>query len=222
MADVYPLITQLLAGTTRPVIMEIGSHFGQDSRKLRELFPDATLYLFEPDPRNTYVIRQSLPALKGELIEAAIGAQDGDMLMHLSSGTNPAATITRSPATRRPWSQSSSLKAPKEHLRRYPWVKFDQTTKVKVVTLDTFFAQRGLECVDLIWADVQGAEDLMIAGGQQALRKTRYLFTECSDVPLYEGQIGLAEIMQRLPGSWRLVETFDYDVLLENRDLTGA
>lgn len=224
MSDIYSILPELLKGVPGPVILEIGAHYGQDTYRLRTLFPAATIYMFEPDPRNAYVIRGNLPQLKAELIEAAVGDRDGEAVFHLSSGTHPSDAHHKGKRTGpvRPWSQSSSLKAPKDHLAKYPWVKFEQTAKVKVVTLDTFFAQRGIARADFIWADVQGAEDLMLAGGHTALARTRYLYTEYANHELYDGQINLQQIMQRLPGEWRLLQVFNFDVLLENRALSGS
>lgn len=220
MADVYPELVALLADTQSPVILDIGAHYGQDTHKLRSLFPAATIYMFEPDPRNIYVIKNNLKILRAELIEAAVGDHDGEAVFHLSSGTHPDPVKGKVRGPIRPWSQSSSLKTPKDHIELVPWVKFEQTTNVKVIKLDTFFAHRKLERVDLIWADVQGAEDMMIAGGQTALARTRFLYTEFAEREVYQGQIGLKQIVERLPGSWDIRGIFRSDALLGNRGFT--
>jgi len=60
----------------------------------------------------------------------------------------------------------------------------------------------------------------MIAGGRIALAHTSFLYTECTEANEYEGQIGLCEMLERLPGRWEVVERFPFDVLLRN--LTAA
>ena len=82
-----------------------------------------------------------------------------------------------------------------------------------------------VKTVDLLWADVQGAEVDLIEGGRETLARTSYLYTEYSNAELYAGQINLEEILARLPG-WRVVQNFptteDYaDVLLENTRLAS-
>lgn len=194
-------------------IIEIGAHVGSDSRQLRRFFPNATIYCFEPDPRNTYAFRKA--GLDGvvNLVEAAIGDIDGESMMHLSTG----APLKRDPnLPSNLWTYSSSLKKPVEHLKQFPWVKFGAQAKVKVMRLDTFVQARGIERIDFLWADVQGAEDQMIAGGQRALARTRYLYTEYADRELYQGQIPLSEILKRLPGEWEVLGHFPEDVLLRN------
>jgi hypothetical protein len=119
-----------------------------------------------------------------------------------------------------PWTHSSSIKAPKNHLQRYP-VTFGNSVPVKLTTLDTFCQQLGVGMIDFIWADIQGAEGEMIRGGRQVLARTRYLYTEYSDDELYEGQITLKDILQLLP-DFRVLELWPEDVLLANQKLGAA
>lgn len=114
-----------------------------------------------------------------------------------------------------PWNYSSSIKRPKNHLQRHP-VTFGPRTEVRAITLDSFCRQEGIELIDFIWADIQGAEGEMIRGGRGALSKTRYLYTEYSNDELYEDQVSLSDILQMLP-DFRVVELWAEDVLLENR-----
>jgi FkbM family methyltransferase len=194
-------------------IFEVGAHVGSDSLKLRQCFPRARIHCFEPDPRNVFAFKQAGVHKVVTLVEAAVGAEDGTAEMFLSTG-----------APKRPdpnlksgvWTYSSSLKPPRDHLRRFPWVKFEARAKVRVIRLDTYVEQQGIGVVDFLWADVQGAEDQLIAGGQRALARTRYLYTEYADQPLYEGQIPLDEIVRRLPGRWDVLARFPDDALLRN------
>ena len=77
-----------------------------------------------------------------------------------------------------------------------------------------------MEDIDFIWADVQGAEGDMIRGGQRALAKTRFLYTEYCNRELYEGQLSLRQMLGLLP-EFEVVRRFPNDVLLENRARLG-
>ncbi len=214
---IYAVLPELLGGLPAPVILEIGAHYGQDTVDLRTLFPTARMWSFEPDPRNIYRIKKNGITKATTLVEAAVGDRDGTAEFLLSSGLPPPEDPNyRRGQTREPWSYSSSLKKPRAHLERVPWVKFESKATVRVVRLDTFAAAENLREVDFIWADVQGAEDQMIAGGQTLLAGTSYLYTEYSDEELYEGQIGLGELVKRLPGRWEVLEDYGNDVLLRN------
>lgn len=196
-------------------VLEIGAAKGEDTQRLGGLFPKGRLFAFEPDPRNIAILRGGILPPHVTLIEAAIGAADGRATFHQSDGVHPDDPSFAPPE----WTYSSSLKAPQEHLQKYPWVRFDRKVEVEVMSLDSFAQKHSVDKIDFIWADVQGAEDLMIAGGQRALAKTRYLFTEYADRPLYSGQITLQDIHRRLPGgenAWRLVSKWKEDALFKN------
>ncbi len=215
-------IFEFLLGGTIPrdqkiTFFEIGAHVGKHTEAFLKVFPMAELWVFEPDPRNTAELKRLGFDKKTKLFELAIGDKDGDMQMYLSSGKvqkgDPRTTLSN-------WTFSSSLKKPKEHLKAAPWVKFEHFAKVKVARLDTIKQQQGFGDIDFIWADIQGAEDMMIAGGQATLARTRYLYTEYANTELYEGQISLDEILKRMPGgpaNWEVLADFSDDVLLKNK-----
>ena len=68
--------------------------------------------------------------------------------------------------------------------------------------------------IDMLWVDIQGAERDMIAGGQNALSRTRYLFIEAETTELYEGMALRDELLTLLPG-FKVIEEFEYNLLLE-------
>lgn len=212
MHEVYSVLPTVLNPQKTRVVVEVGSHAGADTLRLMRLFPQARLFCFEPDPRNVAMLRMmDLPG-RVTVLDAAISDRDGTAPFYLSSG-NPAHARGRALGE---WTCSSSLKAPREHLEVFPWCRFDAQTDVPTLKLDSAADRLSLSEIDFIWADVQGAEDLMLAGGQQALARTRYLFTEFSDRPMYEGQIGLEQIIDRLPGTWKVVRRYAGDALLRN------
>jgi 2-O-methyltransferase len=180
--------------------IQIGSHEGRDTDWMAAL-PDVTVHAFEPDPRNRQRPRSNVVEIR-----AAIAASDGHSSFVLSER-----------GWDREWTQSSSLRRPKNHLSRYP-VTFGDVIGVPTMALDTYAASKGLTTVDLVWAEVQGAEGDMIAGGGNTLSNTRYLYTQYSDGEMYEGQVTLGEILARLP-EFRVVELWPEYVLLENRSL---
>lgn len=199
-------------------VLEIGAADGGDTRLLRYTFPKATIFAFEPDPRNIYLIKKDGTDKLATLIEAAVGDRDGSADFQLSGGAPPKGHPLHGLKT---WTFSSSLKKPAKHTELYPWISFDQSAKVRVTRLDTFARERNLGVIDFIWADVQGAEEQLVAGGQEALARTRYIYTEFNQEQLYEGQVGLEAILKLLPGgteAWEVAERFGAeDVLLKNR-----
>jgi FkbM family methyltransferase len=184
------------------LFLELGAHNGTDTAWLAAV-PDVTVHAFEPDPRNVQPPRPNVTVHR-----AAVSDRDGRGPLILSRE-----------GWGREWTYSSSLRRPKNHLQRFP-VTFGDAVEVELVALDTFYRRHGLELVDLVWADVQGAESDVVRGGLAALRNTRYLYTEYSDDELYEGQTTLAELLALLP-DYRVLELWPEDVLLENRRLAA-
>jgi FkbM family methyltransferase len=189
-------------GADSKLFLELGSHQGTDTAWLAEV-PGATVHAFEPDPRNSQPPRANVA-----IHRAALWDRDGRGPLILSRE-----------GWGREWTYSSSLRRPKNHLQRFP-VTFGDAVEVELVALDTFSRRHGVELVDLIWADVQGAEGDLVRGGATTLRNTRYLYTEYSNDELYEGQATLAELLALLP-DFRVLELWPDDVLLENRRLAA-
>jgi 2-O-methyltransferase len=150
------------------------------------------------------------------LFETAIGAEDGHVEFHVSSGLPQNMHPQHKAQYPEGWDQSGSIKAPKTHVQVWPWVKFDQKTKVPLQRLDSWAAAQGISKVDIIWADTQGAEADVIKGGLKTLEATRLFYTEYSNDEWYEGQPTLLEVMDLLP-NFDLVSRYQMDALFRNK-----
>lgn len=206
--DIFSRYKAVIENTGDPVVLEIGAAEGEDTLRyvtaLLMLRRPYTYLAFEPDPKNIAKLEEHLLRKNFHLCPYALGDHDG-------------------PA---PWRSSNhpysgSVKEPVEHLTLYKHITFSEPATVPMERLDSI----GLEKVDWIWCDIQGAEDLLLAGGQETLARTRFFYTEYIECEAYRGQIGRDEIMRRLPGTWRIAEDYRQwekggDCLFEN--LTGG
>lgn len=202
-----------LLGKDDPVILDIGANDGSHTLEFLRLFKDSRVYAFEPDARALEGFRGKVNSARARLFDLAISDEDGTTEFHISDGLPSAEWGELRPQG---WDLSGSIKKPKEHLVTHPWCTFKETINVKTKRLDTWCREEGIESIDLIWADVQGAEENLIKGGAEALRRTRYFYTEYSDRELYEGQISLRQIRALLP-DFAVLYRFENDVLLKNR-----
>jgi FkbM family methyltransferase len=206
LTNVYTFLKSRFSGPGAKVFFELGTHIGSDTVRLAS-FPGVHLHAFEPDPVNI------IPALSNVTFNrAAIAAQDGETSFHRSEWRGDMS-----------WTCSGSIHRPTGHMSAYPDVEFGEDITVPTVALDTYVREHKIEHIDFIWADIQGAERDMILGAEEALKHTRYLYTEYCNPPLYEGQPTLAEIVALLPGwkvlaDWPSGEAFA-DVLLANEAL---
>lgn len=198
-----------------PVILEIGTSTGEDSLAFLKEFSHIELYCFEPDPRCVEIHKSKVNDSRCELYEIAISDVDGEAEFYQSSGVYEGLTEYSE------WLQSSSLKTPKKHLEVHPWCKFENKVIVQTRKLDSWFAEHPLDEIDLIWADVQGAEKNLIQGASKTLSYTKYFYTEYEDDELYEGQITLQQIKSLLP-NFKAIGYFGNNVLFKNTKMPDS
>lgn len=191
--------------TNNPVVFEIGSCEGEHTKEFLRIFDDIQLFCFEPDPKNCADHRVLIKDDRCMLIEAAITDKDEDVVFHRSGG--------------RPRRASGSIRKPKDHLKRHPWCTFDEDITVEGVTLDQWCQENSIHAIDLIWADVNGAETSMISGAKKTLANTRYLYTEFGpeNAEVYEGSVTKSDIISLLP-QFQEIFVNNNNVLLKNKE----
>jgi 2-O-methyltransferase len=189
--DIFSRYKAVIENTDNPVVLEIGAAEGEDTVRylgaLIALKRPFRYIAFEPDERNIWHLERLKEKIPFELIPSAVGDKNG--LASWKASNHP---------------YSGSVKEPKEHLTLYPYITFGERDSVGMVRLDDCVEGK----VDWIWCDVQGAEDLVIAGGQETFKRTRFFYTEYLECEAYQGQIGRDEIHRRLPGNWVIAEDY--------------
>jgi FkbM family methyltransferase len=207
-----------MVGRDDPVILDVGSNDGSHTNKFLETFPGASVYSFEPDPRAIAKWKRNVTERRATLYEGALAAVSGETTFHVSSGQRPG--MEGHPNSESGWDESGSLRAPKTHLKVWPWVKFREKISIKAMAMDEWATDHNIDRVDFIWADVQGAEGDLIEGGLQTLKRTRYFYSEFSDDEWYEGQITLDTMTTLLADDFEMAALWSMDVLFRNKHLT--
>lgn len=200
-------LSRILADIDRPCILELGAHKGEESFWLRAACKPGQMLnhiMVEPDPRNCQTIINAEPL--SDFRRLIIGAVADDVEMRPFQFAFNVDDKTHA---------SGSLREPTGHLFHFPQVKFTHVGAVQCYSLDWIFHHQNLTKIDLLYVDIQGAENMMIAGGQTALRHSRYLFMEVENVELYAGEALKGDLIAMLPG-WEVVQEFEYNVLLRN------
>jgi 2-O-methyltransferase len=205
-----------------PVIIEIGANNGEHTQWFLDIFPNATIYAFEPDPRASAKFKARVDDPRVKLVECAIGDVDNEEIeFYMSGGLPPGLSPEKVAEFPLGWDMSGSLLPPKSHVERWPGITFDKKIKVPVRTLDSWSKENDIRNVDLIWADTQGAEGKIVAGGLDTLSRTRFFYTEYSNDEWYEGQATLRVLMNMLE-KFKVICRFPTDVLLQNMSIDGA
>jgi FkbM family methyltransferase len=173
-------ITQILG--EEPIIIEIGSHVGIDTENFAHVFPKGHIYSFEANPELYILAKERLQDYKNiTLICAAVDNSIGIGKFHQSSGSS---------------NGSGSLLKPTVHLERHPSVFFEVKNEFNVATINLdqcLISLQGTK-IDLFWIDVQGAELRVLEGGIKLLANTRFVYTEVSKIPEYEGGVSYEEL----------------------------
>jgi len=181
-------LRRLLSGRRRPVIFDIGACEGEDSIRYARLVPAGRVFSFEPLPANQELIRRNFArygASNAELVPVALSDRAGPATFHVSGGRPPQEFSGTD------WNygnKSSSLLPPAAAEPMHGWIVFPEKIEVRCETLDAFCAARGIDRIDFIHMDVQGAESLVLAGAAAMLPRIGALWLEVSDAELYRGQ----------------------------------
>jgi len=196
---------KIVSERENPTILELGAHHGWDTKAIYDAARNPRYIAVEADPRNVPVLTHACYGRKVTIIWAAVTDHSGEITMHLCDGNNNA---------------SSSIRTPKVHLECWPEITFKQQATVPCLSLNEIASRYGLEHIDLIWSDIQGSENLMIAGGDQVLPLVDYLLMESDQAEMYEGQATRATVESLLPG-FQLIDEWpaDGNVLFRNRRL---
>lgn len=198
-----------------PIIIEIGCNDGLDTLRFLNEFSRATIHCFEPDERAIDEFRSRIDDDRCQLHQVAVSDGNGQAQLHLSSGTPPG-------SHKSDWNLSSSILAPTGHLSTHPWCLFESTASVRTIRLDTWFKNNiDIQHIDFIWMDVQGAEHLVFAGASETLASTRFIYTEFSDIPMYQDQCSRSEIESILVG-FSPIAVYENNNLLLKNDRLGS
>ncbi len=203
-------VIRALAGKEFPVIIDLGAHHGEEYEWLSRCCGRLGQYIaVEADPRNVIELTRVLMGVpRTKVIYSAIAEHNGLVTLHLCDNKADQAK------------GSSSIHKPTGHLEHFKWCTFDERTSVPAINLDLLLETHLPDDIpiDLLWVDIQGAERDMIAGGTEALKRTRFLMIEAESVEMYEGQALKPELLALLP-DFEVVEDFGYNCFLRRRGI---
>lgn len=167
---------------SNPVIVEVGSFNGKDTLRLASSFPNANVYGFEPVPElYSVAVRRCLRNRNVKILQIAVSNKTGWTSLNISGGTSRA---------------SSSILDPGPIGKHFRGIKFDEGEKISVATirLSDWIANSGIEKIDLLWIDVQGAEGLVLKGLEDKLDLVGMIYSEVNFEETYAGTILFDEV----------------------------
>jgi FkbM family methyltransferase len=169
-------------------VFDVGANVGQSAAIFSDTFAAATIHSFEPNPdayEHLHVLAAGYPRVRP--VNAAVGDGEGEATFFVNK-----------------FDQTSSLLRPTEGASRFLAVPdgldFQAERRVRVITLDRYCAENGIDRVDLLKLDTQGYELRVLAGARALLEREAVplIYLEVGFVPLYEQQPLFPQVYQYL------------------------
>jgi FkbM family methyltransferase len=179
-------LLRLFRRNDKMTILDIGGCEGEESIRYSRIFPAASIFVFEPLPRNQKLVFENIEKYKPNnihFVPMAASDEDGSTQFHVSSG-HP------DPNAEYDWdfgNKSSSLLAPQEN-NNPAWLQFNEKIEVKTICLDSFLKKNKINEVDFVHMDVQGAELKVLSGAKEFIKSIKAIWLEVADVEIYKGQ----------------------------------
>lgn len=200
----YSAIAALLRGKSITGIIDAGASYGRVAQRLLRLFPNATLYAFEPN--ELYMdcwekLAKEDPRLKPNY--CALSNETGTAKLHVTSAAG-----------------STSLHKPDDHFKKmFPeQTSILQEKEIPVITIDEWAQQNGNPSIQLMKFDIQGGESNALRGAMKMLKtSTLLVYVEVLFNSLYEGGAVFSDVDARL----REVEYVLYNIYKPKANESG-
>lgn len=166
-------------------IVDAGAHHGQTAAEYLEHFPGSRVIALEPEPENFAIARRALAPFgdRVDLLPCALAQTDGTVSLRRTSHSGAHSLLEVG--------DMRYYDAPVETLA---------PIEVQAVSLDSLCASHGLERLDILKMDIQGAELLALRGAGSLLARQAIglIALEVLFQPLYREQPTFWDIAEHL------------------------
>lgn len=173
------------------ILIDIGANRGQTIDKMKNIFPDSTVFAFEPSKKCFSYLNKIYKDLKDViLVNAAAGFQSGSLEFNEYS-----------------WDAMNSLLK-----RAYGSAEIVDTYKVEVISIDCFSKENDLPHINFLKTDTEGYELQVLKGATQMLKdnKIQFILVEVFFNENYINQDSFGDIYNFLiTNSFNLVRFYD-------------
>ncbi len=179
-----------------PVVVEIGAHYGEDSIDFLWSMGASCVHCFEPDPRNIYIFKKYVKDERISLYEFAVSDTNEDSIdFHLSYTSEIEPKILK----KYHWIDKEDYIGMKinssgaSSLRKgHPLLDAGETVSVSTIRLDTWATKNGVDNIDFLWIDVQGAERGVVNGFGEMRKHIKCVWIEFGEDG-YDGYMSRSE-----------------------------
>lgn len=187
------LLTKYLKKGQPITLIDVGAHNGDFTNALAKYYGIERGILIEPLPHKAARLIDRFNDKKYHVFDCVLSSKEGDFVSFEVNSAEATSSLLR---IKRSMPELSDISLGDGKL-----------IQCKSRTLDSIVLETNFERIDLLKIDVQGAEQLVLAGGRLALLSTKMIWIEVSYKPLYEGSCTFFEIYDILNKSgFRLVD----------------
>ena len=202
------------------VIFHVGANTGQEIERFCEFFNSGRLYCFEANPACIPLLQQTVEKnreklkdknIKIEVINSAVCRGETDtvyLYRNLEKFGDAHQSATIMPKDR---DYSIKLEARNHHHK--------ESISVQAVSIDQFSENNGIEHIDLLWADIEGAQGEMLSGAKNMMPEIDYIFIEWT--PLWGGW-NLFEIEDFLKEDFIKIARISQDAVFKNKRIPSG
>ena len=203
-AFAFPDQKELLKRRDVRTIFDVGANNGSTVEQYRRIFPDATVYCFEPIPALAERIRGRFAQdERVRVFPVALAEAQGHRQFNVNENIDTSSLLGSAPGI--PSAYQSIQKAV-------------QVIEVESATIDSACASGAISQIDILKMDIQGGELLALRGasGMLARASIQLIYTEVWFLPFYEQQALFGELCRFLAG-------FDYTLhAIYNAGFSGS
>ncbi|MDK9723038.1 MAG: FkbM family methyltransferase [Rhodospirillales bacterium] len=180
------------------VLFDVGAHEGESILRLRNLFPQAEIHAFEPDPDLARRLAAKMQDDLGvHIVAAGLGQQEGQFSFHRHQDDATGSFVPLSASS--PYAKGAGNQETGQAM-------------VSVTTLDAYCAKAGVTFIDFLKLDVQGFEGACLQGAAGLLEKRAIgaIQVEIILADYYQSPGSFQDVERHLVGrGWRLAALFD-------------
>lgn len=172
--DPFLVQKSLFKDSKQLTIFDVGAYVGDIATTYRDIFPEATIYCFEPFPESFEKLCQLADGKFVKPYQIALCETNGRAKLQVDSDRSCNSLFPR-PKTGAKYYSNNSHNIGK--------------IEVETQALDTFCNKENISDIDILKLDVEGAEIKVLKGASERLRnkQIRLIYTEVMFVPHYEG-----------------------------------
>ena len=177
------VIKQLFSGRKIQTMFDIGANEGSFTQEALDVLSPGSIFSFEPIQQHFEKLRSSLP--KTSVVTPlcmAMGSTVGTLEFHINEDIG----------------YNHSLLSTDPRSDGWATVKHVEVQKVQCGTVDSFCQEHGIEHLDVLKVDAEGADILVLQGAERMLRQHAIglVYVEVLLKPLFDGQGSLRQFLE--------------------------